>query len=171
MSTRRNNNGGNQQVVYAKKKRSVDKQIINVTNNFSNSQGQTILYTATFPCTVMGIRVQGTVQSAPDTSASPDAVAVALIVLRQGFTTPNGLSLSNTGTLYQPEADVIWYRAGISDTFVNTGDGAFIASMELTGAPKTMRKLEAGDRLLMIYNGSTADVKNIFASVQFFLKV
>lgn len=166
-------NGGQLNVApyYSKKKRSVDKQILSISASFTNTQAATTLYTATYPCTVMGLRINGSVQSAPDTTASPDAIGLACIVLKQGFTNPNNMALGNGNTFYSPESDVIWFKSGISDTFVNTGDGAFVASLNFEGAPKTMRKLEAGDRLLFIYNGSTADTKVLQGSVQFFLKV
>ena len=87
---------------------------------------------------------------------------VMLIILRDGDT-QHTIGLSNLANTYEPEESVLW-----SHGFVSTGtvgvDHSVVAKV------KTMRKLKTGDRIVLIWAGSSANNGDIGGSVTSFYK-
>lgn len=155
-----------------KKVRPKDKQIIGLSigNGFAtvNTFNQ-VLYTATFPATVTGVRWE---LSYGNTGHPFQNINWAIVILRQGVNI-GALSAAQNVTLYSPEQNVIaWgivsFTGGIDD------DAAAVSGKpvgEDMGSTKSMRKLMAGDRLVFVNslatNGDAAI--RLQGAIQFFL--
>ena len=145
-------------------RRPVDKAIIVVAKpTLSNSQASTDLVTATFPCTVVGLRWSFTAQ---DAGNSDNGIFWAIVILRDGETADT-LTTSDAGTLYNPEQNVLTW--GVSSVLAqNTTTGP--AQVRWDGDTKTMRKLMGGDKLVFIAITTAAANVNLRGCVQFFCK-
>ncbi len=149
-----------QQFVRRTGRRPVDKLLIVVNKDtVAGSQVQTILTTATFPCTVVGLRWVITVAQDGGTTACIGEWAI--IILRDGQTAGT-LVLSDAGTMFQPEQDVMTWGMWNIDNNTQT------KTME--GDTKTMRKLLGGDRLVFIAIGVATQTSKIQGVIQFFCK-
>ena len=143
-------------------KRPVDKLLINVLQDVSTTQLSTVLTTATFSCTVVGLRWQfGTRnQSTSDVSSF-----WAIILVKDGETI-NTMATSDGSTLFNPEQNVlVWGNASYLSQTTTTGPAGF----NFQGDTKTMRKLMGGDRLVFIAISTAASVLYT-GTVQFFCK-
>ncbi len=83
--------------------RPIDKQIIGVNKSVSTAQLVTTLFTATFPCTVVGIRWD---LSSLNSIASTNTLLWALVLVKEGETVDT-LGLADSAPLYNPEQNVI----------------------------------------------------------------
>ncbi len=150
-----------QQVVrMGNRKRPIDKALIVITKDgIDATQVQTILFTATFPCTMVGLRWELSAVQAAGTGFCKGVWAI--IIARQGITV-NNMVQTDGSTLFAPEQDVItWGSWGIDnnvETTVRIGD------------TKSMRKLMGGDRLIFIMKGIATQTTSMFGVVQFFCK-
>ncbi len=141
-------------------RRPVDKLIIVVNKDtIAGSQVQTILTTATFPCTVVGLRWQ--ITAAQDGGTTACIGEWAIIILRDGQTAGT-LVLSDQGTMFQPEQDVLTWGMWNIDNNTQT--------KMMEGDTKTMRKLLGGDRLVFIAIGVATQTTKIQGIIQFFCK-
>ncbi len=144
-------------------KRPVDKLLINVTHqSIDATQQNTVLTTATFPCTVVGLRWDISVAASAGTAHA--SYAWAIIILRDGVTV-GALSIGDGTTFYAPEQDVLVYGRGFStDESIQGGSNRY------QGDTKTMRKLMGGDKLQFISKGEATNTSNIEGCIQFFCK-
>lgn len=141
-------------------RRPIDKSLINVAYGGLNATQQTtVLITATFPCTVVGLRWSfGTNQ---DGGTGLAQGRWSIIINRDGSTI-NTMS-SGVGTvLYEPEQDVLAFGAWQTD---NNVQGSHFDS-----STKTMRKLQGGDELVFLATGAATNTSSLHGVVQFFCK-
>lgn len=139
--------------------RPIDKQLKGVVQLLS-SAAQTVstLITATFPCTIVGIRWDLAFRNAA--TAIP-TYEWAIILVRDGVAAGT-LALANNSDFYQPEQDVLAFGTGF----------AIASQMESknTGHTKTMRKLMGGDQIQLIGISDAVDSITMIGVVQFFCK-
>ncbi len=141
-------------------KRPVDKAIVNITKAaVAGSQVNTDLFTATFPCTIVGLRWHITMLQDGGTGATFNNWAI--IILRDGQTADT-LATSDGSTLYNPEQDVMTF--GVMQIDNNT------TTVSNVGETKTMRKMQGGDKLVYICIGVATNTHTIRGTVQFFCK-
>ena len=80
-----------------RRKRTFNKYIDTLQASITaNTQSDNLIYTATVAGTVRGFRLTGSMVA--NNATTPAGYVAALIVLREGFSSPNPLSL--TGSLY-----------------------------------------------------------------------
>ncbi len=144
-------------------RRPVDKKIITINKATVGGSGfSTDLFTATFPCTIQGLRVDLNIFQ--DAGTTSGVYAWVIIILRQGIVA----STVNTGdaaTLYQPEQDVLMFGSGGG----NQNGGPFNnAYRQMT--TKTMRKFMGGDKLVFIGIGENTNTSQFTGAVQYFCK-
>lgn len=153
----------NNNMIMVSKKRPIDKEII-VINDASATgvQESTLLTTATFPCTITGIRWDFGVLAA---SAAANCLFWAIVVVKDGDSV-NNFATSDASSMYQPEQNVIAFGSGIINSSSANG-GPLVRSW--TGSTKSMRKLMAGDQLFFTYIGQGATA-SWCGAVQFFCK-
>ncbi len=146
-------------------KRPVDKKLIVVNKSpQSTTQLATVLITATFPCTISGLRWSLTFNNIIATSDTN--VRWAIVRVRDGVTVST-TAVSDAGDFYTPEQEVMAFgitHLGDSDGTV----GPMIVNME--GNTKTMRKLMGGDTLQFIATAGAVNSVDILGIVQFFCK-
>lgn len=141
-------------------KRPIDKLLINISKDgLANSQTQTILTTATFPCTVVGLRWD--IVMAQDAGTGNAFVKWAIVVVRDG-NAASTLATSDGSDTYTPEQDVMTYGQVAIDN--NT------EAYRNSGTTKTMRKLMGGDLLIFIALGSATNTVAVRGVVQLFCK-
>ncbi len=141
-------------------RRPIDKALVNVIHNTINATQQTTtLITATFPCTITGIRWDiNTVQNGGTAIASG---RWAIVIIRDGATI-NTLTQSDGSDLYEPEQDVLAFGMWLIDNNTTT--------IQHIGATKTMRKLQGGDALKFLCIGVATETSSCHGVVQFFCK-
>mgnify|MGYP000332636614 FL=1 len=145
-------------------KRPVDKALIVVNKTgVGGTRVNTDLVTATFPCTITGLRWSMGVQ--PDGSTGTGRILWAVVVLRDGGTLGT-MSVSDAGTVYTPEQDVMVF--GASSLLPNTS--TINQAVQFEGSTKTMRKLMGGDKLVFIAIGENINTAELFGVFQFFCK-
>lgn len=124
------------------------------------SQVNTVLTTATFPCTITGLRWVNSWASAHN---ARDQIAWAIVLLKENESLGN-LALGNGSTLYTPEQNVLAF--GVDYIGAQTASAGF---GDVEGSTKTMRKLMGGDRLVFVAKSIVGQV-DFQACVQFFCK-
>ncbi len=141
-------------------RRPTDKKIIAVLKaGIDGTQVATTLITATFPCTIQGLRwVLNLTQDAGTGTAFTNW---AIVILRDGLTQPT-IASTDGATFYQPEQDCIVFGSNTIDNNVQ--------SWHLEGHTKSMRKLMGGDKIVFIIVGSATNTTRCDGSIQFFCK-
>ncbi len=143
-------------------RRPVDKALIYVSkNDVVSAQQTTVLATATFPCTVVGLRWDLSFETDGGTDFPDYAWAIA--VTREGESV-NTLSVTDGATVYSPEQNVMVYGAG------NLGKITEGSSRHYVGDTKTMRKLMGGDVLIFAVKGVATHSFKCTGAIQFFCK-
>ncbi len=142
------------------KKRSIDKKLIVIGHTTSTTQQVTTLFTATFPCTLTGLR--WTI-SHVNTAGAVVTTSWALIIVRDGNVVDT-IALSNAASFYNPEQDVLAFGTH-TDLTTATSIG-----YDVQGSTKTMRKLMGGDTLQFISLASVVTSGNLVGVVQLFCK-
>jgi len=126
-------------------KRPIDKQLFGITNisTTANVTQKLDVYTATFPGTCRGIRVQGNMSET--TANTLSEVSWALVKVREGMAASD---MNLAATIYNPEADVIVSGKGLASTIVD---------IPIDISTKSMRKLQKADKLMfcIITNSGT----------------
>lgn len=154
-----------------KKVRPKDKQIIGVSGaNFNTVDNYAqVLYTASFPATVTGLRWE---LSFSHTTKLYQNVNWAIVILRQGVTA-SPLSTAANGTLYAPEQNVLaWGVCTLTGAPVDATSAGTGRPVDTDmGTTKSMRKLMGGDRLVLLANlAETVDAPlRMQGAIQFFL--
>ncbi len=162
MSKRMRTHGTRRQRPVMRGARPIDKQIIGVNKSVSTAQLVTTLFTATFPCTVVGIRWD---LSSLNSIASTNTLLWALVLVKEGETVDT-LGLADSAPLYNPEQNVIAHGVHL---FPPAGVAGGPVSREEEGSTKSMRKLQGGDQLQLLFLASSASVE-VQGTVQFFCK-
>lgn len=165
------------------RKRSVDKQI--VSNQVAPTVGNTFVsylfpvggaaavptssFTGvSFPCTISGVRVEGSVTNANTTTVIPHKWAI--MIARQGEALPvhSYSSGSPTAACIQPEEDCMLYGSGIT-LFDSTNHYTFLRHYD--SASSTKRKLMIGDALALTCSSGGAAISTHYLDIQFFVSI
>ncbi len=152
----------NEGIILARTKRPIDKQIINVALAVDATQRTTDLFTFTFPGTVTGMMIDLTF--AQDAGTGNGAYSWVIVQQREG-TSISTISLTNAGSLYQPEQNVMMWGRGTSHRATND-----TPAREYTQRTKAMRKMMGGDKLVFVTLGEATNTHLLNGAVQFFIK-
>lgn len=144
-------------------KRPIDKSLVVINKTVGTSQLETTLETATFPCTITGLRWD--LMSHSTLTTGNVVINWAIIIVKDG-NSANTMATSDASSLYQPEQNVLAYGCGI---FPDADAGQGPIGRTWTGNTKTMRKLMAGDKLALIALATGASAP-LYGAVQFFCK-
>jgi len=143
-------------------KRPVDKLLVCISlPTLVASQQAVTLVTATFPCTIVGLRWD--LKFITGAGTGPGSFAAAIVIVRDG-NSASTLSIGNAATLYQPEQDVLFFARGLN-ALLASGDHS-----HYNGTTKTMRKMMGGDKLQLIAFGEATNSTALEGCVQFFCK-
>ena len=144
--------------------RPIAKEIIKVTiTNAGTTQRSTTLKTTTFPCTITGIRWSLAILSKTTTD---QVNGLWMIVRTKDGQTTSTISLTDGGTAYQPETDVLAFGAfGLADV-----DQSSPSTHLAEGQTKAMRKLSDGDAIYFIVLCDTGTNTEVQGAIQFFCK-
>lgn len=148
-------------VVQSQGRRPIDKQLITVAKQLTTTQGSTELYTVTFPGTMVGLRWDF---SHLATTTAPARVWWAIVVVKDGLSAST-MALSDQASFYQPESNCVAFG-----TSYLTGNAQGNALSHESGSTKAMRKLQAGDKLVVVYVSDIVNGSGITGVCQFFIK-
>lgn len=141
-------------------KRPIDKSLVSVLKQtVGTSQVQTILKTATFPCTIVGLRWE--ITQFQDAGTAEAALYWAIVINRDGNTV-GVISSSDAGNFYTPEQDVLTFGVVSVDNHTDTN--------HISGSTKTMRKMMGGDELVFICQNVATNTSTVRGIIQFFCK-
>ncbi len=141
-------------------RRPIDKNLVAISKGgVDATDNTTVLITATFPCTIVGMRWDFTTFQAAGTGT---AVAHWAIVLQKDGATLGTLAISDAAAFYEPEQECLSFGVSCIDNNVE--------SVRFNGSTKTMRKLMGGDRLVFIVKGTATDTTSLRGVIQFFCK-
>jgi len=144
-------------------RRPVDKQIITISKEGVTGTGfTTTLFTATFPCTIQGLRIDLNVVQ--DAGTSPGGYTWVIIILRDGMT-QGTVATGDASVLYAPEQDVLMFGKG-----KGRSNAVGMNNQYRQLSTKTMRKFMGGDKLVFIGFGETTNTSAFGGAVQFFCK-
>jgi len=144
--------------------RPIDKQIINFNDTATSSGESNILYTqpASSAGTLTGLRWDMGVLAQ---GAAATVLRWALVIVREGESSL-ALNSTNLGKLYPRAENVLAF--GVKNFAGSTlANGAI--EYQFTGSTKTMRKLKAGDTLVIVTRAFNTDVI-LQGGFQFFIK-
>lgn len=163
MSKRRRGNNGAR--VAARAPRPIDKKLVGVVQTLSSAaQVSTTLMTATFPCTVVGLRWE---LSALQQHATANSFTSWAIVLVKDGQSVSNQSVANGSDFYTPEQDVLAFGT----KWVAEADaGTAPVTADWSGNTKTMRKLMGGDTIQFIGLCDQVNGAIMRGVVQFFCK-
>ncbi len=144
-------------------RRPIDKNLISVAQRpIAGTQLTTDIRAAvTFPSTVTGLRWDVSVVQEAGTAFT--VLVWAIVVVPQGTVT-SVMSVANGATFYSPEKNVLTW--GIANSITSSG----ALGKQWIGSTKTMRKLQVGDKIVMICLASATNTWSLNATVQYFLK-
>ncbi len=156
---RRANDGNFVRVV--SQKRPIDKGLIIVNHSCTTTQNSSGLALATFPCTATGLRWSIAFQG----NATLEVWGTwAIVIVRDGLSAST-MSLTDEGTMYAPEQDVLAFGV-LRSADVDKGAPSV---QYIEGSTKSMRKLMGGDAILLITKLNN-DTGSIQGCVQMFCK-
>lgn len=133
-----------------------DKQLINVGATVNNSQSNTSLFSATYPCVLMGLIVEG---GSVTVAAAAQTITWYVHVVEQGVNIP---VIAYGGSAFQPEQQVMCFGTAM----IVNNVGAYFSKKTKTG-----RKMKAGDQLYFSFASNVAQTANYDFTIQFFLKI
>ena len=144
--------------------RPISKELIFITDaDIDSTQNAITLFTATFPCTLVGLRWSLSYRVDSDN----DQTAVWAIVKVGDGNAPDTLDLTSGSTLYRPEEDCMAFGVVRMPVFTANDFGL----NQQDGSTKSMRKLQTGDTLQFLSVGNAATANGAMSgAVQFFLK-
>ncbi len=145
--------------------RPIDKQVVcSVHATLGTTQQNTILVTATFPCTIVGVRWAITGVSTMITANPLQFWAIHIV--KEGATIPT-LAVADGASFYNPEQNLIAFGCSYSrDSDVGSGPAAHVWD----GTTKAMRKMQGGDRLVLSSRSDQVASGNMVGVVQWFCK-
>lgn len=137
-----------------------------VKGDLSDTQVSTDLISATYPGTVVGLRWQGLI-AASSSSTAAQFVYWAIVLVKDGGSAGT-MAYSDAGAFYQPEQDCIAY----GQVYVPAPSSSDQQVVPIEGHTKSMRKLQAGDKLQFILLATAKGTLGAHcgAVVQFFYK-
>ena len=150
--------------------RPISKTLLFFNDTLTASQRSQTLTTNTFPCTITGLRWELSSPIHADSGVSNSYLNWAIVLVKEG-NSPNALPSgvqTVAGSLYNPEQNVL---ASGSGTLAPNVTGNY--NTVWRGSTKTMRKMQVGDELFILYNiGATTNITDaVFGgTVQFFCK-
>ncbi len=151
---------GAQGQVIARVRRPIDKEIVVVfKTGLVGTQAVTTLKTTTFPCTITGLRWD--IEAAQIAGTAVSKIAWAIVLVPEGDAI-NTLVISDAGSLYSPEQNVMAFGMGLPQT---TSNGS-----RFQGSTKTMRKMRGGDLLQFVAVSEATNSLDVFGAIQFFCK-
>lgn len=144
------------------RKRPIDKNLFSIhANNVGPTQIDTVLYTATFPGTLTGLRWN---VGFANGAAVTDKLGWVIVVVPEGDSI-NAIGVTNGTNIYTPEKQVLAFGS------MQAGSVGTDHVVNIEGSTKTMRKLMAGDKLYFSNKSTTGHADSVCsASVQFFYK-
>ncbi len=141
-------------------KRPINKSLIAISKDaVDGTDVTTVLFTTTFPCTIVGLRWD--IAFAQDGGSAEARYHWAIVVVRDGVTVDT-LTISDAGAFFAPEENCLVFGAG-------TIDNNNICQIR-NGSTKTMRKMQGGDTLVFICKGAATNTVGVRGVVQFFCK-
>lgn len=148
-----------------KPNRPTDKSIVRINKDINDTnQKNTVLITATFPCTVTGIRWN---VHAYNETGNLNTFFWAIVLVKEGESA-KAFGTGDGNTFYTPEQNCLAFGSmilGDKDGEQQVGD--------VMGSTKTMRKLQAGDQLMFICQWSIVDTGaagSVGGEIMFFCK-
>jgi len=144
--------------------RPISKTLLHFNSVLADGSSSETLLTATFPCTITGLRWDLASPAQPESPITAFSNIQWVIVLVKEGNTANDLSFAAAlQTLYNPEQNVL------ASGYANLGD-PFKPSWH--GTTKTMRKMQTGDKLVIVFAPGTTPSGNAFFGgiIQFFCK-
>ena len=141
--------------------RPITKEIVNVVQvSVAVAQATSVLYTATFPVTMVGLRWDLSIGDGFSTTRGDYAWAIVYVPEGTGVGT---LAIGNTAPLYLPEQHVISYGRGVTHSSVSL--------ISYNSNTKAMRKFQTGDQLIFVISGAAdPDFAAARGAIQFFMK-
>ena len=144
-------------------KRPIDKSLIFVEDD-ALTVGQTVTTLITPPsaCTMVGLR--WSIVSVKDTGTSGNIsnFVWAIVLVRDG-NAATAMSITNGGSFYEPEQNVLAFGVGPSTNDTNQG-------LLQEGSTKTMRKLRIGDSIVFLAKRQNTETIAYRGIVQMFCK-
>ncbi len=158
MSKRRRTQAG---FIVPRTKRPIDKNLIVVAfTGITGTQQNSTIFTATFPCTITGIR--WSFDAFADAGTATALNAWCIQVVKDGLAAQT-MALSGGSDFITPETQIVAFGAGLTQ-----GDQGSARTYE--GSTKTMRKMMGGDLLVFSAIGQATNTTRLFGVVQFFCK-
>ena len=146
------------EVVTERRKRPIDKNLIFVRKAAVDAtQVAEVLLTATFPCTITGLRWGMSVLQAAGTSQCEGSWAI--VVEREGNVVDT-LAITDSTSFYDPEQNVLAFGVWLIENNSET--------KQFEGSTKTMRKMQTGDTLQLLVKGVATETSTIRGVIQFF---
>ncbi len=137
------------------------KFLVNVAlGSIVAAQQTTTLVTITLPGTMQGLRWE--LSGLRDAGTGVSTLRWAIVRVQQGHSVST-LATSDGSTLYQPEQEVLTFGVG-------TGTSNASTPQTYSGVTKTMRKMRAGDTLVLAAIGEATNAWRLTGTVQFFMK-
>ncbi len=143
-------------------KRPVTKSMVTIAKNTVSAQVSTALFTATFPCTAQGFRID--MEVTQDAGANPGSFGWAIVLVREGNSAKT-MVITDAGAFYAPEENVVMFGSGIGGGGADTAISTF---RQLN--TKTMRKMKGGDQLHFLAIGEATNTSAFQGVIQFFCK-
>ncbi len=141
-------------------KRPIDKQLKTVFHSATDAtQEEVVLFTATFPCTVVGLR--WSINQTQDGGTGKMQAWWAIVIVRDGESAGT-LGTAVGDDTYTPEQNCLVFGASLINNNTDTSRNV--------GSTKTMRKFMGGDRLIFIVRGIATETTMSQGVIQFFCK-
>ncbi len=153
------------QTFRGKAKGNLNKELVVVSKGTISTQVSTTLITATFPCTIVGLRWN--FSAAQDAGTAAVNLFWAIVVVREG-NTANALSKTDAATMYSPEENVMTF--GVGQFEPGAGTEKVYNTIKWDDSTKSMRKLQGGDSLQFIVVAAATNTVSLAGCVQFFCK-
>ncbi len=146
---------------FSRARRAINKEIIFVNALTVNAtQESTLINSSVFPNTLTGLRWNFSV--AQDGGTGVCFYTWAIVILKESEGTRT-MQRADAAEFYQPEVNCLVWGTGIIDNNSRPD--------HIEGTTKTMRKMMVGDRVVMIYVGSTTNTASFVGAVQMFQKM
>ena len=149
--------------------RPIDKLLAFVAlNDVNATQQASTLFTATTPCTIMGIRWSGFIEGDAGTVGNKHDYQWAIVKVNDGDGAANSISRTEGATLYVPEQNVLAFGVGTDNQSATSASGMNTKLFE--GSTKSMRKYRVGDKLNFICRSIATETVRAQLCVQIFCK-
>jgi len=146
-------------------RRPIDKKLVSILKPTVTNVLQTtdLMPAASYPGTITGLRWNLWISNGAGTAQGFGRWAIVVV---PAGTTASPITLSDAGSMYDPEQMVLAFGTLAKYTAGTANTGGFPD----IGQTKAMRKLKAGDKLQFICLGVATNIVDIAGTVQFFYK-